>query len=270
MCPRLQGTEQYYWCRTCHHVQMDKGLSLLFTTLVSVPTCKKLGRHRPIPVPQKKRLKYQYPSLDPSVKWGHREICHQNLQRQVNPESQLRRASLEQELLDPPCRAGYIEVAIGWITGDFICTLWRRIPGGLSLGCPHIFRGFICRNPTRFPTRNPSQECSLLALAGILRKSAMVKYTQGTLHDKGQCRPVERLESSISPTPGPSAFLNHLREEGSKGMFVKVTAQGLWHSNILTFSYRVTELFPSLTATTTSTGLQWVTAERAVRHRRSL
>lgn len=31
---------------------------------------------------------------------------------QVNPESQLRRASLERELVDPPCRAGYTEVAI--------------------------------------------------------------------------------------------------------------------------------------------------------------
>ena len=77
--------EQYSSGRTWYHVQMDWGLHLLPTPLLSAPTHNKLGRHPPISVPQKKKkkkgggLKNQYHYLDPSVKWGHSKNSHQNL-----------------------------------------------------------------------------------------------------------------------------------------------------------------------------------------------
>ena len=49
--------EQYSSGRTWYHVQMDWGLHLLPTPLLSAPTHNKLGRHPPISVPQKKKKK---------------------------------------------------------------------------------------------------------------------------------------------------------------------------------------------------------------------
>ena len=49
--------EQYPSGMTCHHVQMDRGLPLLPTPLLSDQTHNKFGRHPPISVPQKNERK---------------------------------------------------------------------------------------------------------------------------------------------------------------------------------------------------------------------
>ena len=93
---------------------------------------------------------------------------------------------------------------------------WTEEPGRLqSMGSQRVqqdwttslslfaFMAFNCRNPTRFPTRNPSLEWSLLALAGIPRKSTTFKYTQSTsMTNPTPTLPlqVERISHRLPPT----------------------------------------------------------------------